>query len=63
MYSKEGTVNQKPLDTTASKDFEKSISYQFEKKTFVVETIFPKESKETFGSVLLRLIKTDISIA
>lgn len=51
------------LDKTSGKDLEKSTSYQFENKTFVVETIFPTEGKETFGSVLLRLIKADISFA
>jgi hypothetical protein len=38
-------------------------SYQIQKKTFVVETIFAKENKETLGNVLLRLIKADMTSA
>ena len=37
-----------------------STSYQIEKKMFIVEPIFPQEGKETLGTVLLRLMKSDM---
>ena len=40
---------------------EETTSYQIQGKTFIVEPVFPKESKETLGSILLRLMTAEIS--
>ena len=38
-------------------------SYRVEKKTFLVQPVFPKIGKETLGTVLLRMIQSDIEYA
>jgi len=39
---------------------EKSTVYRVKDKTFIVEPVFPKDGKETLGTVLLRLMQQDV---
>ena len=36
------------------------VSYQIQNKTFIVEPVFKTDSQETLGSILIRLMKSDI---
>ena len=36
------------------------ISYQIQNKTFIVEPVFKSDGQETLGSILMRLMKSDI---
>lgn len=40
-------------------EFAKSTTYDFDKNSFVVEPVFKEQAKETLGTVLIRLIKSD----
>ena len=36
------------------------ILYQIQNKTFIVEPVFKTDGQETLGSILMRLMKSDI---
>lgn len=40
-------------------EFAKPTTYDFDKNSFVVEPVFKEQAKETLGTVLIRLIKSD----
>lgn len=39
---------------------EESTAYRIKNQTFIVEPVFPKDGKETLGTVLLRLMQQDV---
>lgn len=49
-----GVAGQNPLEDTRT--------YSIQGKTFVVEPVFKEGAKETVGTVLLRLIQSDVEI-
>lgn len=40
--------------------YESVASYQVDKTTFIVDRVFQKDGAESIGSILIKLIKSDI---
>ena len=41
---------------------QKDTTYELNGKRFVVSSVFPENGRETFGSILLRLMKSEINV-
>lgn len=54
-------MKERPTHEAENGLIEEITSYQIQGKTFIVEPVFPKEGKETLGSILLRLMTVDLS--
>ena len=48
-------------DSTVQKNLSCPATYQVEGKTFIVEPVFQSEGQETIGTVLLKLMQSDMS--
>ena len=44
------------------KSMKKVTTYMIDGKKFIVKPVFREDGQETFGSILIRLMKSDISI-
>ena len=44
---------------TSNKSLDEKTTYRFGNRSFVVEPVFRKESPDTLGSILLRLMKAE----
>lgn len=44
------------------KSMKKVTTYMIDGKKFIVTPVFREDGQETFGSILIRLMKSDISI-
>ena len=40
-----------------------TVSYQIQNKKFIVEPVFKTDDQETLGSILMRLMKSDIEVS
>ncbi len=50
-------------DTTVQKNLSHPATYQVDGRTFIVEPVFQTSGQETIGTVLLKLMKSEISEA
>jgi len=48
------------VEINASEKSINTTNYDFDGKVFTVESVFKETSEETFGSILLRLIRNEI---
>lgn len=51
----------KPPGSSGSNRLDKTSTYQVGGKTFVVEPVFRQDGKETIGTILVNLMRTDIN--
>ena len=58
MDSKTNNIQEEKTDKNNT-EFTKRTTYDFDKNSFVVEPVFKEQAKETLGTVLIRLIKSD----
>jgi hypothetical protein len=50
---------EKTPDISGRNSLEKTTTYTIGGKTFVVEPVFKEDSKDTIGSILMRLMQSD----
>ena len=56
----QGFMEEKLTHENENNSLEKSTAYRIKDKTFIVEPVFPKEGKDTLGTVLFRLMQQDV---
>ena len=53
--------NEKPPGISGRNHLEQMSTYQVGGKTFIVEPVFKQDAKETIGTILINLMRTDAS--